>query len=139
MLKKYLLNLLSKENSFILIFIFCLFFPFFIKINIFDNFIINLKDIIFLISAAWLHIFKIKKIEDKKNIKLINYLLMIIFIIHFFSSLVFMHISKKYYIYFYQDIFRSIVICYGCIIFFFVFHKALYEKNIIRIIKLFFS
>jgi hypothetical protein len=138
MLKKYLSNLPLKNNSFILIFFFCLFFPFFIKVNIFSNFTINFKDIIFLISAAWLHIFNIKKIENKKNIKLINYLLIIIFIIHFFSLLFFMHISKKYYNYFYQDIFRSIITCYGCIIFFFVFDKAVYEKNIIRIIKLFY-
>jgi len=136
--KKYLLNLLSKENSFILIFIFCLFFPFFIKINIFNYFIVNLKDIIFLISATWLHIFKIKKIENKNNIKLINYLLTIIFFIHVFSSLFFMYITKKNYIHFYQDIFKSIVICYSCLIFFFIFDKALHRKNLISIIKLFY-
>lgn len=126
-----------KKNIFILIFFLCLFFPFFIKIEIFNHFIVNLKEIIFLISAAWLHIFKIKKIENKKNIKLINYLLVIILFIHVSSSLFFMYISKKYYVYFYQDIFRSIIISYSCLIFFF-FNKTLREKNLITIIKLFY-
>jgi hypothetical protein len=137
-MEKCLSNLLAKKNSFTLIFFILLFFPFFIKINIFNYFIINLKDFIFLISAAWLHIFIIKKIENKKKIKLINYLLIIILFIHVLSSFFFMYISKKNYTYFYADIIRSIIICYSCIIFFFIFNKTLREKNLISIIKLFY-
>lgn len=138
MLTNYLQKILNAKNNFIIFFFFCLFFPFFIKINIFNHFIINLKDVVFLMSAILLHILKINKIKNRKNISLINYLLIIILIIHIFSSLFLLYIAKKYSIHFYQYFFRSFVICYGSIIFFFIFEQFLNKKNFIFIIKLFY-
>ena len=138
MVKNYLQDLLKIKNNFLILFFGCLFFPFFIKINIFNKFDANIKDIIFLISAIWLHISRIKKIKNKNNIKLINSLLILICFIHIFSSLFFLHLSKGYSIYFYQSFFRSIVICYCCIIFFFFFDEILNKKNILLAIKLFY-
>lgn len=137
MLNKYLQNLVNQKNNFLIIFFLCLFFPFFLKFNILSYLVINLKDLFFFVAAIYLHIFKIKKI-DNKNIRLINYLLIIILIIHVFSFLFLIYISNKYSIYFYQDFFRSLMVCYACIIFFFTFIQVLNQKNIMFIFRFFY-